>query len=103
MKVFIREYCRDVIVRIYGMDGDEHTKEFFEKYLSTVDGVHETTDEEHEEYRSDAVYTIEKAEHYNFLAQQIENIQRGIDEAAEAAAVGKDINEYIFDGIGYLI
>ncbi len=75
MKIFVREYCRDVTVRIYGIDGDEHTKEFFEKYFSDVKGIYETTDEKREDYNTEAVYTIVKADYYNFLAQQIESIQ----------------------------
>lgn len=103
MKVFIREYCRDVTVRIYGIDGEERTKEFFSKYLCGIDGVYETTDEEHAEYRSEAEYTIVKAEYYNFFAQQIDNIQKGIDEAAETVMQGDDIRQYDFDGYCYVI
>lgn len=103
MKVFIREYCRDVTVRIYGIDGEERTREFFEKYFSDVDGVYETTEKEHTEYRSEAVYTIEKADHYNFFAQQVDNIQRGIDNVAEALIQGGDIRDYTFNGCCYTV
>lgn len=103
MKVFIREYCRDVTVRIYGVDGEERTREFFEKYFSEVDGVYETTEEEHTKYCSEAEFTIERAEHYNFFAQQIDNIQRGIDDVAEALMRGEDIHSYAFDGYCYTI
>lgn len=104
MKVFIKEYCRDVIIRIYGIDGDEHTKEFFEKYMSDIDGVYETTDEERKLYCSEAEYTITKAEYYNFFAQQIDNIQKGIDEVAEAAILWNEKTEdYIFDDECYVI
>ncbi len=103
MKVFIKEYCRDVAIRIYGTDGDERTQEFFERYFKNVEGVYETTEEEHTEYHSDALYTITKADYYNFLAQQLENIQRGIDEVAEALARGATIEQYIFNGCCYVI
>lgn len=103
MKVFIKECCRDVIVRIYGTDGDEHTQEFFERYFKNVEGVYETTEEEHKEYNSEAAFTITKSDYYDFLAQQLENIQKGIDEVAEALARGSDIEQYIFDGCCYVI
>lgn len=103
MKVFVREYCRDVTVRIYGIDGEERTKEFFRKYFSEVDGVYETTDEEREDYSSEAVYTITKAEYYNFLAQHIDNIQKGIDEIAEAEFRRETSQDYTFDNCCYVI
>ncbi len=103
MKIFVREYCRDVTVRIYGIDGDEHTKEFFEKYFSDVKGIYETTDEEREDYNTEAVYTIVKADYYNFLAQQIESIQKGIDEVAEAKFRNEAEADYTFENCCYIV
>ncbi len=103
MKVFISEYCRDVTVRIYGIDGDEKTKEFFAKYFADVGGVYETTDEERDEFNSEAKYTITKAEYFNFLAQHIDNIQKGIDEIAEAVIREEDVGEYAFNDVSYVI
>lgn len=103
MKIFVREYCRDVTVRIYGIDGDEHTKEFFKKYFSDVKGIYETTDEEREDYNTEAVYTIVKADYYNFLAQQIESIQKGIDEVAEAKFRNETEVDYTFDNCCYIV
>ena len=101
MKVFIREYCRDVIIRINGIDGEEHTKDFFAKYLCGVNGVYETTDEERTEYSTEAEYTIEKGEYYDFFIQHIDNIQKGIDTVSEAL---KDtISQYIIDGRFYIV
>lgn len=103
MKIFVREYCRDVTVRIYGIDGDEHTKEFFKKYFSDVKGIYETTDEEREDYNTEAVYTIVKADYYNFLAQQIESIQKGIDEVAEAKFRNETAADYTFENCCYIV
>jgi len=97
MKVFIKEICRDVIVRIYGTDGDEHTKEFFERFFDNVEGVYETTDDEREEYRSEGVYTIEKLENYELFAQTVKNIQQAIDEVAKALIDGRSIEEFTID------
>ena len=88
MKVFIKEYCRDVIVRIYGIDGEERTKEYFEKYFENVEGVYPTTDEEKESYNSEAVYTITKAEYYNFF---------------EAKYRDETVSDYTFDTVCYVI
>lgn len=103
MKVFVREYCRDVTVRIYGIDGEERTKEFFQKYFADVTGIYETTDEEKENYNSEAVYTITKADYYNFLAQHIDNIQKGIDEIAEAEFRKETAQDYTFENCCYVI
>ena len=66
MKVFIKEYCRDVTIRIFGMDGEEHTKDFFEKYFYDVIGVEIMTDEERSEFLSEAEFSIEKRHSLNF-------------------------------------
>ena len=80
-----------------------HTQDFFERYFKNVEGVYETTEEERTEYNSEAVFTITKSDYYNFLAQQLENIQRGIDEVAKALAGGAAIEQYIFDGCCYVV
>ena len=103
MKVFVREYCRDVNVRIYGIDGEERTKDFFKKYFADVEGVYETTDEEREDFSSEAVCTITKADDYNFLAQHIDNIQKGIDEIAEAEFRRETAQDYTFENCCYVI
>lgn len=103
MIVFVKEYCRDVIVRIYGIDGEERTHEFFEKYLMDVDGVYETTDEERAEFHSEAAFTITKADYYEFLAQHIDNIQRGIDEVSAEMFKGRTVEDYTFEDACYAV
>lgn len=39
MKVLIRETLKTIGVNIYGTDGKLHTREFFEKYFSDVEGA----------------------------------------------------------------
>lgn len=90
MKVFIKEYCRDVTIRIFGIDGEEHTKDFFEKYFYDVIGVEIMTDEERSEFLSEAEFSIEKAAQFEFFAQHIGAIQTAIDYAAVAHIYGKD-------------
>lgn len=103
MKVFIKEICRDVIVRIYGTDGDEHTKEFFERFFCNVEGIYETTDDERTEYRSEGVYTIEKLEYYELFAQTVTNIQQAIDEVAKALIEGRSIEEFTIDQLCFVV
>ena len=61
MRVFIREYCRDVTIRIYGLDGEERTREFFDKYFSDVRDVGKMSDE-HPELSGAAESLISKLE-----------------------------------------
>lgn len=75
----------------------------FKKYFADVEGVYETTDAEREDYNSEAVYTITKAEYYNFLAQHIDNIQKGIDEIAEAEFRRETSQDYTFENCCYVI
>lgn len=103
MKVFIKEYCRDVTVRIYGVDGEERTKEFFEKYFHNVIGVDIMTDDDRSENLSEAEYSIDTAEQFEFLAQYIGSIQTSIDYVADAFIKGKNESEYSPDGYNYLI
>ncbi|MBQ5318252.1 MAG: hypothetical protein J6K17_04100 [Oscillospiraceae bacterium] len=90
MKVFIKEYCRDVTIRIFGMDNEERTKEFFDKYFYDVDGVEIMTDDERSEYLSEAEYSIEKAAQFEYFAQHIGAIQTAIDLVAVAHIYGRD-------------
>ena len=103
MKVFIKEYCRDVTVRIYGIDGEERTKDYFDKYFYNVNGVDIVNKKEREEYHSEAEYSIEKAEYFQFLAQHIEEIQNTIDIAALAIIDGRSEEEFIVDNACYLV
>lgn len=102
MKVFIREYCRDVTVRIYGIDGEERTKEFFERYFEETIGVYETTDEEREQFGSEAEFTIDKADDYNYFAGKISSIQQAIDDIADSIINGAEIDRYV-DSVCYAI
>lgn len=103
MKVYIKEYRRDVTVRIYGIDGQEHTKEFFDRYLYNVEGVDFVSDKEREAYRSEAEYSISKGEYFQYLAENIEKIQQAIDTAAVAIINGKSVSDYCFADSCYLV
>lgn len=101
MRVFIREYCRDVTIRIFCLDGEERTKEFFDKYFSDVKDVGEMTDEDRAENLSEAEYYIATAEEFEYFAQKVGIIQTAIDLAAVAHIYGRD--EYINDECNCLV
>ncbi len=103
MKVFVREYCRDVTVRIYGIDGEERTKEFFRKYFSEVDGVYETTDEEREDYNSEAVYTITKQIIITFSHSISSISKRALTKLPRRNFAGKPPQDYTFENCCYVI
>ncbi|MGN0553744.1 MAG: hypothetical protein ACI4I1_10190 [Oscillospiraceae bacterium] len=97
MRVLVKESHKTVSIRIYGLDGEERTKEFFEKYFTDVVGVYETPDEERESYESDAVWTIEKHADFSFFAQMLGVIQKSIDEIGKQLDKGANIQEYTFN------
>jgi len=101
LRVFIREYCRDVTIRIYGLDGEERTREFFDKYFSYVRDVGKMSDEARAENLSEAEYYIATAEEFEYFAQKVGYIQTAIDLAAVAQIYGR--NEYIEDEENCLI
>lgn len=103
MKIFIREYCRDSVVKIYGIDGEEHTKDFFEKYFLGCQGVYRTTEEEHTEYLSEAEFTIVKADDFNFFAKNLGKLQNAINIVAEGLKRGENIQDYTFNGRCYIV
>lgn len=103
MKVFIRECCRDAVVKIYGIDGEEHTKEFFEKFFLGCADVYRTTEEEHTEYHSEAEFTVVKAGDFDCFAKNLGKLQNTIDIVAEELKRGKSIQDYTFNGRCYIV
>ena len=57
MRVFIREEKRDVHIRIYGIGGEQRTKEFFDAVFVDMSCVYPTTEKERAEYGTTGVYT----------------------------------------------
>lgn len=103
MRVLIRDMFKTVGINIYGLDGNEHTDEFFEKYLSRSERIHRTPDDERELYQSDAEWTIESIEDFNEFKRSIYGIQRAIDEIRTKLIDGDNIENYTFSGECYLV
>ena len=60
MRVYIKDEKKTVAVRLYGMNGKECTRRYFDTFFHDVKEVHETTDEERELSGTDAEYTIDE-------------------------------------------
>ena len=45
MRVLIRETLETAVINIYGRDGRQHTKDFFEKYFADSDGAYPTLED----------------------------------------------------------
>ncbi len=103
MKVLIKEIRKTVGVNIYGIDGNSHTREFFENFFTDVEGVYATPEEERKEFNSSAEWTIEREEDFLSFAKIIEDLQRSIDEVQKHLINGASINEYTFDNCCYIV
>lgn len=103
MKVLIRETLKTIGVNIYGTDGKLHTRAFFEKYFSDVEGAYPTLPEEREEFDMEAEWTIITDADFRLLAEDLEAIQDAIDGVQEKLAEGDSRAEYTFNADCFLI
>lgn len=103
MKVYIRDERKTVSLRLYGLDGEECTRRFFDTFLHDVIEVHETTGEERAETDTDAEYTIDERRLFDAFVRVIGNIQDSIDHVATAMIDEEPIEEYTYDDVCYAI
>lgn len=103
MKVLIRETLRTVDVNIYGTDGRQCTKEYFESYFSDVDGAYPTLEAEKEEFSTDAEWVIITERDFREFADFIEEIQMTIDLVEKKLETGENKSDYIFQKKCFLI
>ena len=103
MKVLIREILKTIGVNIYGTDGKLHTREFFEKYFSDVEGAYPTLPEEREEFDTEAEWTIITEADFRRLADSLEAIQNAIDCVQGQLEKGDSRAEYTFNADCFLI
>lgn len=81
MKLFIIDDNTEAELFIYGVDGNDHTEEFFVLYFSGR-GAARLSDEEKGKYNTTADYAITNGS-CACLAENIEKIQKSIDLIAE--------------------
>lgn len=103
MRIYIADKRKTATVRIYGIDGGECTRKYFDTFFHNVIEIHETTDEEREICGKDPEYTIDTYDLFMAFAAAIGIIQDSIDEVALAVINEQKTEEYTFDGQCYAI
>lgn len=103
MKIFILEEQREVHIRIYGIDGEQHTKEFFDAVFVGMSCVYPTTDKETSEYGTDAIYTFESRAAFNKFCEYLEILQDTLDTISEALFKDDSAEEYSFEYANYIV
>ena len=103
MKIFILEEQREAHIRIYGINGEQRTKEFFDAVFVGMSCVYSTINEEKSECGTDAIYTFESKAAFNKFCVYLEKLQDTIDKIAEAIIEGDDEKEYGFEYANYIV
>lgn len=103
MKVFILEEQREVHIRIYGVDGEQRTKEFFDAVFVNMSCVYLTTEDERKKYHTNGIYTFESRAAFNKFCTFLEKLQDTLDKIAEAIIGGDDEKEYGFEYANYIV
>ena len=103
MKIYIADVRKTATIRIYGVNGTECTRRYFDIFMHDVMEVHETTDEERSICGNEPEYTIDTYELFKAFAGAIGNIQNAIDNIAAAVIREHSIDEYTFESVNYAI
>ena len=103
MKVFIHEEEREVHIRIYGIDGEQRTKEFFDAVFVNMSCIYPTTEAEKKEHDTDAVYTFESKAAFDKFCEYLEKLQDTLDTISEALIEDDSAEEYCFEYENYLV
>lgn len=81
MKIYIIDDNTEAEMNIYGVDGEEHTEQFFIRHFSNK-GIKYLSEEEKERYKTSADYGIYNV-CYEAFAEIAERLQETIDRIAE--------------------
>ena len=92
MYFLIPESGQDIEINLYGIDGGEHTSDFFAKHLCDGKNVYPLNDEERAKYSSFAEYAVSDEENAEHILSAAEDIQNAIDEYVLLKIYGYDIN-----------
>lgn len=103
MKVFILEEKRNVHIRIYGIGGEQRTKEFFDAVFVNMPCIYPTADDEKSVYGTDAEYTFESRAAFDKFCEFLEPLQETLDKIAEAVIEGDAAEEYGFEYENYIV
>ena len=99
MKILVTELEKDIEINIYGIDGDDHTKEFFEMYLfDNTTPLYIPSEDVLKKYNSEAEFAVDEESEIRLLAEEIPDIQLAIDDYALIEENGQkttDLRKYI--------
>ena len=90
-------------IRIYGIGGEQRTKEFFDTVFVDMSCVYPTTEEERAEYGTTGVYTFESRAAFDKFCEYLEILQETLDTIAEALIDENSVEEYCFEYENYLV
>lgn len=103
MRVLIADQNRTVTIRLYGLNGNEVTREYFSLFFLEVIEIHETTDTERNITGTDAEFTVATTEVYEALYNSIVAMQEAIDDVSDKVDEGRSHTEFIIDNRFYAI
>lgn len=109
MEAYIVDENRVVNVYLYGIDGEERTEEFFDKYLEQVNGITKILDEYRMRMKLQrtVVYAISRGADYSLLVHTFSKLQTAIDAIADEFVYAEDeqrvIEKYTIDNCNYII
>lgn len=104
MKVLILEEKRDVHFRIYGIDGEQRTEEFFKAvFCEKMSCVYPTTEDERAEYHTEAKYTFTCRVAYDKLCEYVTVLQETLDLIADTIIDGDNREEYELEYAQYIV
>ena len=80
MKILVPETGEEVDIYIYGVDGDEHTRDFFEKYFLDDETICEFEDYFLKLLKTDADFVVDSDETMKELKEMAVMVQSAIDD-----------------------
>ncbi|MBR1444133.1 MAG: hypothetical protein IJ583_11460 [Firmicutes bacterium] len=103
MRLYIEDQRKTVTVRIYGIYGNEITREYLLTFFGKARELRELSDEDRAGLNTDAEMSIASYDVFKVLAQYIGTIQDSIDAVADAMVSTNSVDEYIIDNALYAI
>ena len=103
MRVLIRETLETAVINIYGTDGKQHSRDYFDKYFEDSEGAYPTLDEEREEFGTDAEWTIIRKQDFKDFADIVSTLQQAIDGVQDRISNGDSLEKYTYNSDCYLI
>lgn len=103
MRVLIADQRKTVTIRLYGLTGNEVTREYFSLFFLEAVEIHETTDTEREITGTDAEFTVMTTDVYKELLVSVGKIQEALDDVSDRIDEGRSYEEFIVNNKIYAI